>query len=425
MKIKRFVAPDMRRAIRKVREEQGPDAVILSNRKVLDGIEIIAAVDYDEALIHQALGPIHQAHRTPTPDQTPLLASSDGEAPTRDENEAASGDFPPEPGTAWEDHTARAMGSQEPTLNEMRNELKTLRNMLQSQLSSLVWNDMARRHPGRAEALRDLSSLGLSPDLAREIAGELPEIKCPKQARSAPLAQLARRIPVAEQDELITEGGIAAILGPTGVGKTTTVAKLAARFALRHGKDHVALVTTDGFRIGAQEQLLTFGRILGVPVHTAIDARSLEQALIQVRDKRLVLIDTAGMSQRDMRLSRQLAGLHSTGVKRYLALAANSQNESLEEVADLFCRVPLDGCIITKLDEAAQLGSVLSTVVKRRLPIAYFADGQRVPEDIHEASKKRLWLVNRAVELAQMRDQKVDEGLMAQNFGEVETRAYA
>ncbi len=424
MKIKRFVAPDMRRAIRKVREEQGPDAVILSNRKVIDGIEIIAAVDYDEALIHQALGPIHQAQRKSTAHHSGPLAG-DAEAPMQESSEPVSDELPPQPGASWQDRSVRGAGSQEPTLTEMRRELKTLRNMLQSQLSSLVWNDMARRHPDRAEALRDLSSLGLAPDLAREIVGEIPDIKGSKQPRSAPLAQLARRIPVAEQDELITEGGIAAILGPTGVGKTTTVAKLAARFSLRHGKDHVALITTDGFRIGAQEQLLTFGRILGVPVHTAIDSQSLERALIQVREKKLVLIDTAGMSQRDMRVFQQLAELHKTGVKLYLALAANSQNESLEEVAALYCRVPLDGCIITKLDEAAQLGSVLTTVVKRQLPIAYFADGQRVPEDIHEASKKRLWLVNRAVELAQRRDQTIDEGLMAQNFGEVETRAYA
>lgn len=421
MKIKRFVAPDMRRAIRKVREEQGPDAVILSNRKVIDGIEIIAAVDYDEALIHHALGPIQ---RPPMPDHSELDTSTEVDSPIQKVSETTPVNFLPEAPEPKKE-MARDIRRQEPTLVEMSRELKTLRTMMQSQLSSLVWNDIARRHPYRAEALRDLSGLGLSPDLAREIASEMPDSNGSKQARSAPLALLARRIPVSDQDDLITQGGVAAILGPTGVGKTTTVAKLAARFALSHGKDQVALVTTDGIRIGAQEQLITFGRILGVPVHTAIDSQSLEQALVQVRDKKLVLIDTAGMSQRDMRLTQQLAGLRGTGVKLFLALAANSQFESLEEVAALFCRESLDGCIITKLDEAAQLGGVLTTVIRRQLPIAYFTDGQRVPEDLHEASKKRLWLVNRAVELTQQADETIAEESMAKNSDEVEASAYA
>ncbi len=433
MKIKRFVAPDMRRAIRKVRQEQGPDAVILSNRRVRDGIEIIAAVDYDEGLIQEALGQSVPA-RQPQPQREESRVDP---APEADEDgvlnelEAALTEEEAPPAFAGSSPDAPAgkptiVWSQEPTLVEMRQELKTLRTILESQLSSLIWNDLARRDPFRAEALRDLTSLGLAPDLAREIVGEMPALTNASDAWSLPLGALARRIPVSEND-LMEQGGVVAIVGPTGVGKTTTIAKLAARFALRHGKEQVGLVSTDGYRIGAHDQLLTFGRILGVPVHTAIDSEALEQALTQLEERKLVLIDTAGMSPQDVRLSHQLGAVQTAEGKIdiYLTLAANSHIDVLDEVVRVFQQVPLKGCILTKLDEATTLGGALSTVVKHRLPIAFFADGQRVPEDIHAASKKRLSLVNRAVELMHNKGKTVNEEIMAQNFGEVAARAYA
>jgi len=182
-----------------------------------------------------------------------------------------------------------------------------------------------------------------------------------------------------------------ALLGPTGVGKTTTVAKLAARFALRHGRRHVALVSTDSFRVGAEEQLFIFGKLLGVPVFSAGDASELGRVLDHVRDRRLVLIDNAGLNPRDLRLGAQLEMNRCVPfIKSYLVLSAVLQSGVLREVVRAYRDVRLQGCILTKLDEAVTLGDLLGTVIRERLPVAYAADGQRVPEDLHPGRGERL-----------------------------------
>lgn len=388
MKIKRYFAPDMRQAIRKVREEQGPDAVILSNRRVNGGVEIISALDYDESLF----GEVAQRNPAPAP-------SAPGAPATAPEHRPAG--EPP----AEETRRVSVEWSQDPTLVEMRREIKTLRGMLENQLSHLTWSDLARRHPLKARLLERLSEMGISPEVGREIVARAADTGEPDQAWRQALAVLAHRIPVTD-DDILSHGGVVALVGPTGVGKTTMVAKLAARFALRHGKRHVALVSTDNFRIGAYEQLHTYGQLIGVPVYSATDPQELARILGELCDKRLVLIDTAGMSQRDMRLSEQLATLHGgdPAVRTYLVLSANTQLATQNEVVQAFRRTRLDGCILTKLDEAVSLGAALSAVVRHGLPVAYVGDGQRVPEDMHPARAHSL--VSRAVALIQQRGQQ-------------------
>ena len=218
-----------------------------------------------------------------------------------------------------------------------------------------------------------------------------------------------------------------AVVGPTGVGKTTTIAKLAARYALNRGAQDIALVTMDTYRIGAREQLKTFGRILGTPVYEASDAASLSDTLRGLADKGLVLIDTAGMGQRDLRLARELACLADADqdIQVLLAMPANAQTEAMQEIVDAFLTANPAACILTKIDEASSLGGAFSVLIRSGLPLAYVTNGQRVPEDLHFARSRQAWLVKAAVELMRRRVAPVSEDYMAHNFGEVAVDACA
>lgn len=414
MKIKRYFASDMRQAIRLVREKQGPDAVILSNRRVNGGVEIVAAVDYDESLIHKMA---QQEEAKPAPEAAAAPASPPyatepmAEAPARP---APAPRRPAPNGVEW---------SQEPTLVAMREEIATLRGILEGQLSGLAWSEETRRHPLRAKLLERLMGLGLSTAMCRNLADSVHYEQDPEHNWRQALGLLAQQLPITD-DDILSHGGVVAVVGPTGVGKTTTVAKLAARFTLRHGPNRVALVTTDSYRIGAHQQLRTYGRILGAPVYVANNAEELQQTLESLEDKQLVLIDTAGMSQRDIRLSEQLTMLRqgSPRVKTYVVLSATTQRASLEEVVNSFRGAQPAGCILTKVDESRALGEVVSVVAEQRLPVAYVADGQRVPEDMHPARAHTL--VSRSVALAQEQGESVGEERMAFAFGDMVSNAH-
>jgi len=412
MKIKRFFAEDVRKAINKVRNDLGPDAVILSNRQVKGGIEIVAAIDYDESLLFAETSAGYEQEVTEEE-----IASSSREVVA--ENHTYSREQTKrQPDIEW---------SQEPTLVEMRGELQSLRGMLENQLSGLAWGDFSRRNPLHARMLGMFNAMGITPDLAKLIAQEALSISDQGNDftyvwRNA-LGILASQIPVAD-DDIINHGGVFAMVGATGVGKTTIIAKLAARFALRHGTQHLALVTLDNYRIGAHDQLRTYGRIIGVPVHVASDTASLTQTLKDLSDKRLVLIDTSGMSQRDIRLGEQISTLHDSSpkIKPYLIISATTQYSGLEEIVRAWRDIELAGCMITKLDESTNLGSAVSIAIKQNLPIAFLGDGQRVPEDIHIARSANL--TNRCVTIMKNSGQLPDKESMAEVFGGIAANAY-
>lgn len=412
MKIKRYFAPDMRQAIRLVREEQGPDAVILSNRRVDGGVEVVAAVDYDESLIQKMAEqePVRREARRPEP-----AAVDTRPAPPRPVSEPKpSARKSPRPSAARS--TPRVEWTQEPTLVAMREEIKTLRGILESQLTGLAWGETTRRHPLRANLLERMMRLGLSPTLSHKLVEQVAFENDAEHNWRQALGLLARQIRVSD-DDILTHGGVVALVGPTGVGKTTTVAKLAARYTLRHGPNRVALVTTDSYRIGAHQQLRTYGRILGVPVHVANDADELKRTLESLSDKSLVLIDTAGMSQRDMRLSEQFTMLREGAprIRTYVVMSATTQRASLDEVMRSFRHVRPAGCILTKVDETTALGEALSVIAQNGLPLAYVGDGQRVPEDMHPARAHNL--VSRSVALMEKNNVAVEDETMAFAFG--------
>ena len=408
MKIKRYLEKDMRRVLRQVREDQGPDAVILSNRRVDGGIEVIAALDYDEALVRQALSP---------PSASASQTEDTNDAPDADAPEVIAADLSPEEDA---ETAAQALWSQEPTLVSMRSELASLRGLVEAQLSGLIWKEGVRRSPMRAQILRNLSRLGIAPDIANMVVNRLGPIEDVKQMWNAPLAELAQLLPVSD-DQLIDEGGVVALIGPTGVGKTTTIAKIAARFAMRHGTDGIALISADAYRIGAQEHLTSFANIIGVKVHTAENPDDLTFILDRVRRKRLVLIDTEGMSQRDSKLSSRLAafGRNEDRVGFYLVLSAANQESGLDETVRNFSQVPIAGSIVTKIDEAGQLGCIISALIRNDLPVGFVSNGQRIPDDLHPAAKKKLWLINYAVECMEASEPKINERTMAEQFATV------
>ncbi|WP_289284179.1 MULTISPECIES: flagellar biosynthesis protein FlhF [unclassified Methylophaga] len=381
MKIKRFQAADVRQAIREVRDVLGPDAVILSNTRVDGGIEIVAATDYDESQFRR------QAQVE--------TASTQAQQPPRVE-------INPTPDTYAHEQPQAApkqnIWSQEPTLVQMRKEIAGLRNMLQNQLSDLTWKDMERQNPTQVQLLKRFMQMGIDVELAKSITAKMHGIDDLETAWRHCLGSLASQIQLTEED-ILTQGGIYALVGPTGVGKTTTIAKLAARCALKHGARQVALITTDCYRIGGQEQLRTYARILGVPVRVARTHAELTETLNDLLDRRFILIDTAGMNQRDIKLTEKFAVIkqQSPRVKTYLTMSANTQASAMDDIIHAYSHLNLSGCVLTKTDEASSLGGAVSALVRHHLPLAYVANGQQVPEDLSLARPNTL--VNQASEL--------------------------
>jgi flagellar biosynthesis protein FlhF len=303
-----------------------------------------------------------------------------------------------------------------PPRHDMSGEVNALRRMLETQLATLAWNDLTRRAPVHTEVLKVVSALGVTVDLAAQLVSQLPARLELAEAQRLALAHLAQRIPTIPE-RWIQEGGVVALVGPTGVGKTSTIAKIAARWVLNRGAQDLALVSADNSRIGAHEHLQSIARLLGVPSYGVENIAALPTLLADLGRRRLVLIDTAGIGQRDARLAEELRTLSAVGnrLETALVLAASSQAGAIEQTLQRFAPIAPAACVLTKLDEAASLGGVLSAVVRSQLPIAYVSEGQRVAEDLHPARGHRL--VARAVQLTKASGASADEDLLSRRFG--------
>ena len=464
MKIKRFFAKDMRTALKEVKDELGVDAVIMSNKKLANGVEIVAAVDYDKAApkaaAPQQSAPLqrtaHSAHSQSMHNfvkPEPLRARPEPQAKVADSLQALLERQSPRPRSAelasmfsqsgidTSEHYQEPVAKQRPTnmfareeaaqarpqtqadslgfddldrdfdeldtpvaqthttknteseaMSTMREEMNAIRQLLEHQVSGLMQQDMARRDPTRACMIDRLVGMGIDKEVAEQMACFVPE-DVPRQQGWKALLTMVEDQMQTTNNEILRQGGVYALVGPTGVGKTTTVAKLAALGAQKYGADKVALITTDTYRIGAYEQLATYGRIIGCGVKQVKDANELAEVLYHLRNKRLVLIDTAGMSQRDLRLTEQLNTLmrnQRVDIRNYLVLSATAQINVLQETVRHFKKVQLSGCIFTKLDESLSLGEIISIAIQNRLPIGYLTNGQRVPEDIRVANAEKL-----------------------------------
>jgi len=466
MKIRRFVAKDMRTALIQIKAELGADAVIMSNKKIPEGVELMAAVDYSQTVpeakapntagINQtitdetelskdvvslrhsqehnhidkkepSLGAMHEEVAQPVDSLSALLNRKIQAQSNNNESNGATTDsvdniteqlksftnrlqhqntrvepsYHAEQDNAIEPDTSPSHNQQQSALpnvdsqqafDQLKNEMLSIRQLLEHQVSGLMWQDMAQKDPMRAMLVDRLSSMGFTEQIADQLASYVPENYHQADAWQLVLELVAEQIRTTNND-IIQRGGVVALVGPTGVGKTTTIAKLAARFAQIHGADQIALISTDTFRIAGFEQLATYGKIIGCQVQLAKDTESLAQLLLQFKMKKLVLIDTAGMGQRDLRLVEHLATLIANSrvrIRNYLVLAANTQQRVMQENVERFKKIPLAGCIYTKLDESVSVGEIISTSIQNGLPIGYLTDGQRVPEDIKVANAKKL-----------------------------------
>jgi flagellar biosynthesis protein FlhF len=512
MKIVRHIAPDMRQALRSIRGQLGEDAVILSSRRVPEGVEVTAAVDFDAASLQDAISaPAESLTPAPLPPPSAAVAPAPRALPppsrepttfvsapqtTRSppavaataagssyatanapgySHAAASHYFPASqhadarpfahilasnavaadipalapvlaPATqptapAQHAHAAvAATARREPIINiaapekqdlaelplppapdamgdAMGSELKTLRRMLETQLAQLAWNDLTRRAPVHVEILRELTEIGITQDLSDYILKQLPEKVELGFARRFAIAGLSQYLLVTG-DRWLENGGRVAFIGATGVGKTTTLAKLAVRWVLRHGTRDLALVGCDTVRIGAQDQIQSLGQLLGVPVYTPENFESLPTLLSRLGDRhRLILIDTPGSSLRDAQLSTRLGVLSNCAsqMETALVLAASTQAGAIEETVKRYAPANPACCVLTKLDEAASLGGALSALIRARLPVSYSSEGQRVPEDLRPA--RALELVSTAVRLAKASGAAADEDLLRRRFG--------
>jgi flagellar biosynthesis protein FlhF len=285
-------------------------------------------------------------------------------------------------------------------MSGMMNEIRAMRGMMETQLAEIAWGTTQAREPQKAAVLREMLAAGFSASLARYLLDKLPANRDAADSLRWIKTVLTRNLQtMANEDALIDQGGVFALVGPTGVGKTTSTAKLAARCVMRHGPDKLALITTDAYRIGAHEQLRIYGKILGVMVHSVKDEADLRIALKELKNKHTVLIDTVGVSQRDQMVTEQVSMLQGAGsdVKRLLCLNATATQETLNEVVRAYQGSGLAGCIMTKLDEAAAIGNVLDVVIRQKLNLFYVSNGQRVPEDLHLADP--AYLIDRAFKL--------------------------
>lgn len=516
MKIKRFVAADMRSAMNLVRKEHGPDAVILSNRRIEEGIEIVAAANYDESAVQRALEASRRdvapppapkprtaadaviaavtRRRNSTPAPEPVAAttsavaalaraavgatgrtldSADEIVPTRGstgfaatlaraavnepalpeqifapfaeaivapaaavpanrarfqidppheahhESAAQAVQPPPLPTAAVTDAQPEIAASEPaaveavvetspapvlapaPTLTvvaqddaeirQLRQEVAGMRQVIEREMNRFT-DERLRGCPVRATALDLMDEYGFDAGLARDVAMQIPLETEAHRGRGLMLGLISRKLPIAPVDPL-EEGGVIALVGPTGAGKTTTIAKLASRFAEKHAPRDVALVTTDTTRIGAREQLYGYGRQLGIAVHEANSGTDLDQLLERLKDYKLVLIDTAGLGPRDRALAAQLQWLRAARqVRTLLVLPANTSFGDMDEVVRRFGAANLQGLVLSKLDETGRFGNALSVAVDHALPITWVTDGQDVPEDLHRASAANLVL---------------------------------
>ncbi|WP_105254957.1 flagellar biosynthesis protein FlhF [Pseudoalteromonas sp. T1lg75] len=492
MKIKRFFAKDMRSALKEVKDELGADAVIMSNKKLADGVEIVAAIDHERpnavpaqpntvvsntvvsnTVVSNAVASNTQTQQTEQPrvqprvlqpynhgarvhsqqerEHTPVADSLQAllERQNPQPKNAALADMFSQSGIDLQqsgqqqvqqpashyapaesdmqprvqprvqqphapsqrpkprmpaqhlgddldgddlDDFAQSTKAEQDEITAMRDEMNAIRQLLEHQVSGLLSQDRARRDPTRACFIERLQGMGIDAKVAEQLVRYVPDDVSRQQAWQGVMEMMHKHMHTTG-NEILRHGGVYALVGPTGVGKTTTVAKLAALGAQKYGADQVALITTDTYRIGAFEQLATYGRIIGCPVKQVKDASELADTLFQLRNKRLVLIDTAGMSQRDLRLSEQLNTLMRSAaveIRSYLVLSATAQREVLQEAIKHFQKVDLSGCIFTKLDESLSLGEIISVAIQNRLPIGYLTNGQRVPEDIRVANSEKM-----------------------------------
>jgi flagellar biosynthesis protein FlhF len=419
MILKRFTAKTPREALALVRQAFGEDAVVMSTKPCAEGVEVLAmapeGVQGLERVAAATAGapPASEVERDAERLSMSTLSFQDyvrDRMLRRREHElatqrtaapaapvasapppAAAPAFEPSPAAPVRPPVHAAARDAEPGRREGADvlaELRAMRGLIEQRFSALAFMEKLQRQPRQARLSQRLLDAGFSATLVRKLVEGLPA-DIDEEAWAAGV--LERNLATAAAEPALEDiGGVYALVGPTGVGKTTSTAKLAAAFATRHGAQQLGLVTLDAYRMAAHEQLRAYGRILGVPVHTAHDRASLEDLLELLAGKRMVLIDTAGMAQRDTRTRELLEMLSHRAIRRVLVINAAAQGETIEDVLVSYRAAACTGVVLSKIDEAQKLAPALDALVRHQCKVLAVANGQRVPEDWHRLSAEAL-----------------------------------
>lgn len=467
MKLKRFVAKDMRTALAKIKEELGAETVIMSNKRVGPNVEIIAGVEGDIPVApvktqSRSKGQITSNIQEDSPlsriiaDDEVTLSSSKNKSEVKPVTKSVGGSKSEAfakslleilerqqqsaPEVATEKKTAKTSKvkakapaplseqtglrdlfikeeekkkekkvesshgissyiskeseSEKTEIEQLRHDVDSIRRLLQFELAGLMSDTKKREEPVRAMIYELLLSSGFDKSISNELSESIDSDASFNFAWRQLAQNLERRIKTGS-DEIVTDGGIVTLIGPAGVGKTTTIAKLAARFVMKYGADRVALITADHYRIGAVEQVKTYGRIMGCSTFAIKSIDELPEMLYTLRDKSLVLVDTVGVGLHDERFESQVNALKKQSrlkMKHYLVLPATAQRKVLEHAYEHFSNIGLKGIILTKIDESESLADALSLCIKQKLMLSYVTDGQRVPEDLEVPDARALAL---------------------------------
>ncbi|WP_430459774.1 flagellar biosynthesis protein FlhF [Thalassolituus sp. LLYu03] len=436
MKVKRFTAANMQQALRMVSQELGADAVILSSKKVTAGIEVVAALDYQSgnaqhtAEVDRQLRLQQELEAAKVASREPQTVAKRDERREEREAYARRADVSSRDGlsavlsglkkdTLPQDRSAPLMPPEsepeEPVLRrasdcdeswysnalaQMTGELRELKDWMVSHQGS-AWDSRRPLTWQQSQLWQRCQDVGLEPAWADRITSRLDANLDLDDAWARALKLIAGDLPIAPTG-MIERGGMFALVGPTGAGKTTTIGKLAAQFVIRNGADSVALVTLDNYRVAAHDQLKTFSRILGVAMHTVPAGGDLGKVLDGLKGKKLVLVDSAGLGSQDPHFGVQLSMLKKAGarLRKLLVLPLTSQGRCLQENYEHFKAAGLTGCVFTKLDECFSLGPALSVAALTHLPVTLVTDGPHIPDDVHYPDAVKL--VSLAEQMARM-----------------------
>ncbi len=444
MNIQRFHAATSREALAKARAVFGDGTLILSNRPTPTGVEVVATAEDSLSSLdrpaetstrvsqHAAPAPSAAAlamAQTPVEEDTEQLAmstlsfqdyvrermlrrrhetitgSSDEDLPSKADLQALAEKLDPAAAPRTPPRANHAVPFKAATVSRPKaapaapvlnskgivDELQSMKDMIEERFNTMAWLGKAKQDPIQSNLMLKLIRAGYSPTLARAVIERLPEEATPAEAVRWLMDVLERNLHTDAKSQSITQqGGVYALVGATGVGKTTTAAKLAAQCVRMHGTNSVGLITLDTYRIAAHEQLRAYGRMLGVVAHLAHDRAALQDLLGLLSNKKMVLIDTTGLAPRDPRKRDMLDVLDLPGVNRLLVINAGGHGDTLDEVLTSFKTRGVQQAILSKVDEAAKLGPALDAIIRHQLVLRGVCNGQRVPEDWEAADARKL-----------------------------------
>lgn len=407
MQVKKYQATDTQQAMRLVRAAHGPDAVILDCRSVAGGVEVVVSLD-GMLETSMAAAPASsfaalQQTRSPASEREPTALDALFNRRKKAEEEITQHSSPPAPSAASDSNRPaviepQMVWSQNEELRTMKQEMTSMKSMLMDQLKGHNWQQANHQAPEHQELNDFLSAMDIDPALGKRLCAEIPADESVTVQREMLKMLLVNKLAV----KAPPSSGAICLVGPQGAGKTTTIAKIAAQYVLTHGRSDIAILTTDSARVGAQEQLRAYGRILQVPVHVATDPDEAVKTYRLLRKKKLVLIDTAGISFRDKQgiseLNQLVSGMQDVQV--FLTLPADSENYVQSEIIDAYSSFNAQGAVLTRIDEAMRLGGAMSNLIQHRLPLVWCANGPRVPQNLSAADAGKL--VNMAVRMTKV-----------------------